>query len=93
MGLRTTDSDENRYPRWRTLQRAAVNFSSPFRAFAHCRLKTGSSTMNRAPRSPLPLLRNKPGLSRVSLHMPTFALEYAQEHLADLFIRLGWARK
>jgi len=32
------------------VQRAAVNFSSPFQAFAHCRLKTGSSAMNRAPR-------------------------------------------
>jgi len=39
MGLRPTDSDENRYPWWRTLQSAAVNFSSPFRTFAHCRLK------------------------------------------------------
>jgi len=35
---------------WRTLQRAALNFRSPFQAFAHCRLKTGSSAMNRAPR-------------------------------------------
>jgi antitoxin (DNA-binding transcriptional repressor) of toxin-antitoxin stability system len=36
-------------------------------------------------------LRNKPAFPRVSLHMPTFALEYAQEHLADLFhqARLG----
>jgi hypothetical protein len=31
------------------LQRAEVNFSSPLPTPADCRLKTGSSTMNRAP--------------------------------------------
>jgi hypothetical protein len=35
---------------WRTLQRLAVNFQLVVTAPADCRLKTGSSTMNRAPR-------------------------------------------
>ncbi len=34
---------------------------------------------------------NKPALAGVCLNMPTYALEYAQEHLVDLFhqARLG----
>jgi hypothetical protein len=65
---------------WRALQRAAVSFSSPANVWTICRLKIGSSTINRAPRlsNEMFYLRSAGKLSDIGLEAhPPHICEYA----------------